>query len=77
MDEGSLENRKSDKSGQEEIPKGISPLEEISPVAREGTLGTTSHSLANHVSERNGNESLRIGSACLVAEKTPGEDMEV
>jgi hypothetical protein len=77
MDEGSPENWKSDKFGQDEIPKSIPPLEDISPVAGEGTLGATSHSLANPVSETDGNESLRIGSACLVAEKTPGEDVEV
>jgi len=77
MDEGSPENRKNDKFDQDETPKSIPPLEDISPVAGEGTFGVTSHSLVNPVSETGGNESLRISSTCLVAEKTPGEDVEV
>lgn len=77
MDEGSQENRMNDKLGQDEIPRIILPLEDINPVAGEGTFGATNHSLANPASETDGNDNLRIDSTCLVMEKTPDEDVEV
>jgi len=76
-DGGSQENRMSDKLGQDEVPIVIQPLEDNIPTAGEGIFGATNHTLANLVGEKDGSEDLRIGSACEVAEKTPGEDVEV
>lgn len=77
MDEGSQEHQMKDKLGQDEIPRNILPLEDINPVAGEGTSGAIKHSLANSASKTDGNENLRIGSACLIVEKTPDENVEV
>lgn len=77
MDKDSPENWKNDKSGKEEIRKIIPPLEDISPVVEEGTLGAISHSMVIPISEMDGNESLRTNSVCLVKEKTTSKVKEV
>lgn len=76
-DGGSQENRMNDKFGQDEVPSVIPPLEDNISAAWEGIFGATNHTLANPVGEKDGSEDLWIGSTCQVAEKTPGEDVEV
>jgi len=75
-DKDSPENWKSEKSDQEEFLKNIPPLEEIGPADEEGTHGGETHSMAVPVSEMEGNESMRIGSAGLVEEKNHGKVKE-
>jgi len=74
--EHSTDKDSPEKSGQEESPKIIPPLEDIEPVVEVGTQSVACNPVAIPDSELDGTEILRTNSMCMAEEKNHGKVKE-